>query len=70
MADYRGMVFKLLAAQADAIDGLKEITDSLISTHQQVEEMYSNAPEPDIVMLKPGESPRTMPPKWTSPRRR
>ena len=56
MPDYPAMYRTLLASQADAIDGLKEIRDKLIQAHQQVEEIFISAPEPDIVVLKRNES--------------
>lgn len=56
MPDYPAMYRKLLASQADAIDGLKEIIDNLIQAHRQVEEILISAPEPDIVVLKRDES--------------
>lgn len=52
MPDDSAMYRKLFQAQADAIDGLKEITDSLIQAHREVEEMYMNAPEHEILILK------------------
>lgn len=45
MPDYVAMYQKLFAAQAEAIDGLKEIVDRLILVQRQVEEMYISAPE-------------------------
>lgn len=56
MPDYPAMYRKLFAAQVDAINELKEITDHLVRTHRQVEEMYMSVPEPDIVVLKPERS--------------
>ena len=53
MPDYSAMHQKLFAAQADAIDGLKEIADNLVKAHRQVEEMYINAPQRNIMALRP-----------------
>lgn len=52
MPDYAAMYRQLLGAQADAIDELKRITESLIKTHQLVEEMYVNAFGPDRIAPK------------------
>lgn len=52
MPDYYTMYLKLFAAQADAIDGLLEITENLIKAHRQVEEMYMDDPETAIIVLK------------------
>jgi hypothetical protein len=51
MPDYPEMYRKLLGAQADAIDGLRIITENLTRAHQLVEEMYIDADPPDIVVL-------------------
>ena len=45
MPDYAAMYQKLFAAQADTIEGLKELVDNLIQVHKQVEEMYISSPE-------------------------
>lgn len=55
MADYPAMYQKLLAVQVDAINKLQELMDFLIQAHIQVEELYINASQPDIVVLKPSE---------------
>ena len=52
MPDYAAMYRQLLGAQADAIDELKRIAESLIKTHQLVEEMYVNAFGADIMALE------------------
>jgi len=52
MPDYPTMYRKLFNAQTDAIEGLQAITARLIKEHQQVEEMYIEAPEPTLTVLE------------------
>lgn len=56
MPEYATMYWRLLAAQSDAIDGLKEITDKLIKAHLQAEEMYISSSEHEIVAETPDEA--------------
>ncbi len=60
MPDYSAMYQKLFAAQADAIDGLKEIADNLVKAHRQVEEMYINASQRNIMALRPDDSTNSL----------
>lgn len=53
MPDYHAMYLKLFAAQADAIDALKMVTEHLIQAHLEVEEMLLAAPEPEIALFRP-----------------
>lgn len=47
------MYLKLFSAQADAIDTLKVTAERLVGTHQEVEEIIMNAPEPEITLMGP-----------------
>lgn len=40
MPDYSIMYYKLISAQADAIDDLSRILEKLIQAHKEVEELY------------------------------
>ncbi len=52
MPDYAAMCRRLPGAQADAIDELGRITQSLIRTHRLAEEVYVNAFGPDRMALE------------------
>ncbi len=51
MANYPAMYRKLFNAQTDAIEDLQAVTKRLIRRHQEVEELYINASEPELVDL-------------------
>lgn len=51
MPDYATMYRKLFNAQTDTIETLQSLTNKLITQHQEVEGMYINAPEPELIVL-------------------
>ncbi len=51
MADYPMMYRMMFNAQTDAIEDLQAVTKRLIRRHQEVEELYINASEPELVDL-------------------
>ena len=50
------MYYKLFCVQADLIEQLNAITAELIKAHQQVEDMYINATDNEIVIPETQES--------------
>lgn len=57
MPDYHAMYLKLFSAQADAIDALQATNAKLIRAHQEVEDMLINAPESEVILMKPEPEP-------------
>ena len=53
MPDYHALYLKLFAAQADAVDSMKAITDQMIRVHQEAEEAVLSSPETKITLLAP-----------------
>lgn len=47
MLDYSKMYYKLISAQADAIDDLSRVLEKLIQAHREVEELYMQCGEID-----------------------
>lgn len=58
MPDYQNMYRELFIAQTKAIDALKQVQNCLVVAQQKTEEMYINADEPKLVVLKSPKSRR------------